>query len=88
MWKCELVTSEIIREFLESCMAPTRLDNWLQLYRITVELSKAKKKKKRRLKLESNKRKALVMYMESTIIADPHQKSWRPEGNRITHLKY
>jgi len=86
MWKCELVTSEIIREFLESCIVPTRLDNWLQFYCITVELSKAKKKK--RLKLESNKRKALVMYMESTIIADSHQKSWRPEGNRITHLKY
>lgn len=28
------------------------------------------------------------MYMESTIIADSHQKSWRPEGNRVTHLKY
>ena len=28
------------------------------------------------------------MYMESTIIADSHQRSWRPEGNRVTHLKY
>ena len=84
MWKCEFVISEIIREFLESCIVPTRLDNWLQFYHIIVELSKAKN----RLTLESNKRQALVMYMESTIIADSHQRSWRPEGNRVTHLKY